>query len=201
MAWEAPCLLISATLGLAAAVAEARGGLLRSTHRHAPAPQPTGWLHVNLHAPPRRPLAHTFPAFQTRKRPPHPTPHHTTPLANPTHFAAHPAQEAKMARQDAQRYRAQLAQQEKELNAALERARELQLANTVLQAQLADTTGSFRQALETAAELLQVRGAGAGGCRGVGWGLGDGGGGGAWWWFGWVGGWWGDGGGDRLCCS
>lgn len=81
-----------------------------------------------------------------------------------------------MARQDAQRYRAQLAQQEKELNAALERARELQLANTVLQAQLADTTGSFRQALETAAELLQVRGAGAGGCRGVGWGLGEGGG-------------------------
>ncbi|GAB4813201.1 hypothetical protein N2152v2_000247 [Parachlorella kessleri] len=64
-------------------------------------------------------------------------------------------EDAQLARQDAQRYRTALARTEQEKLEAMAKARELEVANQVLQAQLEDVTVSFRQALETAADLLQ----------------------------------------------
>lgn len=72
-------------------------------------------------------------------------------------------QDARLAREEAQRTRAQLAESEAARLAAVAQAAAQAQANHMLQQQLAETTAGFRQALETAAAILaQIDIAGAG---------------------------------------
>lgn len=62
--------------------------------------------------------------------------------------------EARLAREEARKYKASLAVAEAEKLAALSTLKQADTVNKVLQAQLAETTASFRQAMETASEIL-----------------------------------------------